>query len=147
MRWLLFVHVASVAFWLGGIGALYVLFRKAAGTASDDGRELAYDTTKSVGKGILNPSALLVLATGIAMIVQMGLAGRAKPFWLGFMEQFGGIVALLSAGLLTWQLRRIDRAASQEERERHWRQLNRTMAYIGVGVVATIFVVILRVNI
>lgn len=147
MRWLLFVHVASVAFWLGGIGALYVLFRKAAGTASDDGRELAYDTTKSVVKGILNPSALLVLATGIAMIVQMGLAGRAKPFWLGFMEQFGGIVALLSAGLLTWQLRRIDRAASQEERERHWRQLNRTMAYIGVGVVATIFVVILRVNI
>lgn len=147
MRWLLFVHVAGVAFWLGGIGALYVLFRKAAGTASDDGRELAYDTTKSVVKGILNPSALLVLATGIAMIVQMGLAGRAKPFWLGFMEQFGGIVALLSAGLLTWQLRRIDRAASQEERERHWRQLNRTMAYIGVGVVATIFVVILRVNI
>lgn len=147
MRWLLFVHVAGVAFWLGGIGALYVLFRKAASTAWDDGRGLAYDTAKSVVKGILNPSALLVLASGIAMIVQLGLAGRGKPFWLGFMEQFGGMVALVSAGLLTWQLRRIDRAASQEERERYWQHLNRTMAYIGVCVVATIFVVILRVNI
>lgn len=147
MRWLLFLHVAGVAFWLGGIAALHVLYRKAAGTDWERGRALAYDTAKSVVRGILNPSALLVLGSGVIMIVQLGLAGRAKPLWLAFMEQFGGMVALLSAGVLTWQLRRIDRASSEDERDRRWQDLNRTMVYIGVGVVATILVVVLRVNV
>lgn len=147
MRWLLFLHVAGVAFWLGGIAALYVLYRKAAVRSWERGQELAYETAKSVVKGILNPSALVVLGTGIVMIMQLGLMGRARPFWLSFMEQFGGMVAILSAALLTWQLRRVDRAGSEEERDRRWRQLHRTMAYIGAGVVATILVVILRINV
>lgn len=146
-RWLLFLHISSVAFWLGGIAAMYVLYRKAAGKSWDNGQQLAYETTKSVVKGILNPSALLVLGTGIVMIMQLGLMGQSKPFWLGFMEQFGGMVALISAALLTWQIRGIERASSSSERNRGWRRLNQTMAYVGVGVVVTIFIVALRISI
>ena len=112
MRWMLFVHIASVAFWLGGAAALYVLYRKTLRLSPSDGAAVAYAAARSVIMGILNPSALLVLLTGIGMLMQMGLAGRAKPFWLAFMEQFGGMVALASAAALTWQVRRLDRAAS-----------------------------------
>lgn len=144
MRWMLFVHIASVAFWLGGTATLYVLYRKSLRVVSSGGAPVVYDTTRSVINGILNPSALLVLLTGIGMLMQMGLVGVTKPFWLTFMEQFGGTVALLSAGVLTWQIRRFDRAASAEERARRWRLLNNTMACVGAGVVITIFVVALR---
>src|SRR5690606_39414302 len=64
------------------------------------------------------PSALLVLLTGIGMLLQVGMLGKTKPFWLAFMEQFGGMVALISAGLLTWQLRRLDRSATRSAERR-----------------------------
>lgn len=144
MRWMLFVHIASVAFWLGGAVTLYVLYRKSMLLSPSEGKAVAYDTTRSVVMSILNPSALLVLFTGIGMLTQMGLVGKTKPFWLTFMEQFGGMVALLSAGVLTWQIRRLDRASSTEERTRRWHALNRTIAFVGAGVVITIFVVAMR---
>lgn len=144
MRWMLFVHIASVAFWLGGTATLYVLYRKSIRLSAPDGQSVAYDTTRSVVKGILNPCALMVLFTGIGMLMQMGLVGAAKPFWLTFMEQFGGMVALISAGMLSWQLRRLDRATTDEERTRRWRVLNQTIACVGAGVVVTIFIVALR---
>lgn len=144
MRWMLFVHVASVAFWLGGTAALYVLYRKSLRLASTDGMSVAFDTTRSVIKGILNPSALLVLFTGIGMLMQIGLVGKAKPFWLAFMEQFGGMVALISVGLLSWQMRRLDRAATTEERKKRWRTLNAMIVGVGAAVTLTIFVVALR---
>lgn len=144
MRWMLFVHIASVAFWLGGTATLYVLYRKSMRLSPSDGISVAYDTTRSVVKGILNPSALMVLFSGIGMLMQMGMVGKTKPFWLTFMEQFGGMVALISAGVLTWQLRRLEKASSSEERARRWRVLNQTIAGVGAGVVITIFVVALR---
>lgn len=144
MRWMLFVHVASVAFWLGGTAALYVLYRKSMRLTSPEGMSMAYDTTRSVIKGILNPSALLVLLTGIGMLMQIGLVGQAKPFWLAFMEQFGGMVALISVGLLSWQMRRLDRSATVEERQSRWRALNLMILSVGAAVALTIFVVVLR---
>ena len=144
MRWMLFVHIASVAFWLGGAAALWVLYLKSKRPSAESGLSLAYDTTRSVVMGILNPSAVLVLLTGIGMMIQLGIMGRAKPFWLAFMEQFGGLVAIISAVTLTWQIRRLDKASSDQERTRLWRLLNRTIAGIGAGVIVTIFVVALR---
>lgn len=144
MRWMLFVHIAGVAFWLGGAAALYVLYLKSRRLSPAEGISVAYETTRSVVKGILNPSALLVLFTGIGMLMQMGMVGRTKPFWLTFMEQFGGMVAIISAIALTWQIRRLDRAPSDEERSRRWRVLNQTIAGVGAGVIITIFVVALR---
>jgi len=144
MRWMLFVHIASVAFWLGGAAALWVLYLKSKRPSAESGLSLAYDTTRSVVTGILNPSAVLVLLTGIGMMIQLGIMGRAKPFWLAFMEQFGGLVAIISAVTLTWQIRRLDKASSDQERTRLWRLLNRTIAGIGAGVIVTIFVVALR---
>lgn len=144
MRWMLFVHVLSVALWLGGTAALYVLYRKTMARSSSDGLAIAHDTARSMVKGILNPSALFVLLTGIGMLMQMGLVGQSKPFWLSFMEQFGGLVALISIALLTWQMRGLDRAPSSEERARRWRLLNRSIMGVGAGVALTIFVVLFR---
>lgn len=144
MRWMLFVHIASVSLWLGGAAALYVLYRKSRRLSPAEGISVAFDTTRAVVKGILNPSALLVLFTGIGMLMQMGMVGKTKPFWLAFMEQFGGIVAIISAAALTWQIRNLDRAASDEERARRWRVLNQTIAGVGAGVIIVIFVVALR---
>jgi hypothetical protein len=78
------------------------------------------------------------------MLLQVGMLGKTKPFWLAFMEQFGGMVALISAGLLTWQLRRLDRSATDEERKSQWRALNLMIAGVGVAVTLTILVVALR---
>jgi len=144
MRWMLFVHIAGVAFWLGGAAALYVLYLKSKRLSPETGLSLAYDTTRSVVMGILNPSAILVLLTGIGMLMQLGIMGKTKPFWLAFMEQFGGMVAIISAAALPWQIRRLDKASSDQERTRLWRLLNRTIAGIGAGVIVTIFVVALR---
>jgi len=141
---MLFLHITSVAFWLGGTATLYVLYRKSMRLAPSGGLDLAHATARSVIKGILNPAALAVLFTGIGMLMQLGLVGQNKPFWLTFMEQFGGMVALLSAVLLTWQMRRFDAASSAEERTRRWRVLNQTIAWVGAGVAVTIFVVALR---
>lgn len=144
MRWMLFVHIASVALWLGGAAALYVLYLKSRRLSPAEGLSVAFDTTRTVVKGILNPSALLVLFTGIGMLMQMGMMGKTRPFWLAFMEQFGGMVAIISAAALTWQIRKLDRAVSDEERARRWRVLNQTIAGVGAGVIITIFVVALR---
>ena len=105
---------------------------------------MAYDTARSVIRGILNPAALLVLFTGIGMLMQLGLIGHRKPFWLTFMEQFGGTVALISAGMLTWRMRRFNSAASPEERARCGRELNQTVALVAAAVAVTILVVALR---
>src|SRR5690606_28437044 len=144
MRWMLFLHIISVAFWLGGTATLYVLYRKSMRLAPAEGAAVAYDTARSVIRGILNPAAILVLLTGIGMLMQLGLVGQSKPFWLAFMEQFGGTVALVSAAVLTWQMRRFDAAASPEERARRWQALNQTVALVGAGVAVTILVVALR---
>lgn len=57
-RWLLFFHITSVALWLGGIAALYVPYQKAVRATTADEHALAYATTRSVVRGIINPSAL-----------------------------------------------------------------------------------------
>lgn len=144
IRWLLFVHIVSVAFWLGSIGALIVLHRKGKSLGESAESAVVYQTTRSVVRWIMNPSSVLVLLTGVTMLVQMGLGGKPKPFWLGFMEQFGGMVALISVALLTWQTRKIDRAPSPAVRSQQLRRLNQMMAGVAMGVTATIFVVILR---
>ena len=139
-RWLLFFHVTCVALWLGSIGAVYILHRKAMASGNDQ-HALAIQTSRSVIRGIMNPCSLVVLLTGITMLMQMGLVGREKAFWLAFMEQFGGLVILLSVGLLTWQMRRL---TASGETQASFGNMNRVLTLIGAGIVAVLLVVLLR---
>lgn len=147
MRWLLSIHVVGVAFWLGGIVALLVLQRKSRTVSTDlssDAQQLLLGTMGSVVRWVLTPSAAFVLLTGPIMLMQMGLIGVTKPFWLDFMERFGGVVALVSMVLLTWQMRNADRATSGEERKRHLHKLGFSLTGVGAATLATVLVVILR---
>lgn len=140
VRWLLFFHVTCVALWLGSISAVYILHRKAMAVGNAQ-HALAIETTRSVIRGIMNPCSIVVLITGITMLMQMGLVGRERPFWLAFMEQFGGLVILLSVGLLTWQMRRL---AASAETQASLGNINRVLTWIGAGIVAVLLVVLLR---
>ncbi len=143
MRPLLFLHISSVALWLGSLVTLYILNRREIAPNNPEALSIVYGTTRSVVRKVINPSSLIVLLSGIGMMVQLGLVGQSKPFWLTFMEQFGGMVALISVALLTWQMRKVDRAAA-DERAALLKRLNRTMLGVGAGVLATILVVTFR---
>jgi len=142
-RLLLFFHVTCVALWLGSIGAAYILHRKAATVGGKDSYPLALQTTRSIVRGIMNPCALVVLVTGVVMLMQMGLVGETKPFWLNFMERFGGVVVLLSVGWLTWQMRRLSSAPAEQNGTR-FVGINRALTSVGAGIIVTLFVVLLR---
>lgn len=150
VRWLLFAHVTGVALWLGGVVALLVLQRKSKAMVADadvmsaDARQLLLGTIGAVVRWILTPSAALVLFTGPVMLMQMGLIGMSKPFWLDFMERFGGVVALVSMVLLTWQMRNAERATATVDQNRHLHRLSVTLTGVGVATLATVFVVVLR---
>lgn len=143
--WLLFLHIAGVAFWLGSAAAVFILQRKARRSKEPATTQLAQDTTRSIVRGVVNPSSLIVLITGIVMIVQMGFVGKAKPFWLSMMEQGGGMIVLLSIGLMSWQMRKLTRSSSEEARHVHLGRLANSLAGISLGVLAVILVVALRI--
>lgn len=143
IRALLFLHITGIALWLGSLVTLYILNRRRFAADNPEAIAVVYETTRSVVRGVINPSSLIVLLSGISMMMQLGMVGQPKLFWLAFMEQFGGMVALISLALLTWQMRKVDRASS-EERVARLRRLNHTFLGVGAGVTATILVVALR---
>ncbi|MFD2168874.1 hypothetical protein [Tumebacillus lipolyticus] len=99
--WLLFLHLTSLALWFGGLvmlSFLLVSIKQSAGEAV----KAQVSTYLKLANRLLHPSALLVLISGAIMIVQMGIERDMKPFWLTFMEQWGGTVVLFSTIALTW---------------------------------------------
>lgn len=144
-QWLLFLHIACVAFWLGSIAAVFILGRKAARATEPASVALAKETTRSVVRGIVNPSALVVLLSGVGMMIQGGYIGSSKQTWLAVMEMGGGTLIMLSVALLSWQLRKLTRS-SDEDPKASLARLNKSMAGIGAGVLAIILIVALRIQ-
>lgn len=150
VRWLLFAHVIGVAFWLGGAAALLVLQRMSRKIVhdgvdlSEDARRLTLGTMGTVVRWILTPSAAVVLLSGPAMMMAMGIVGMAKPFWLVFMERFGGLVSLVSIVLLTWQMRKLERADSGTERVRRLNKMGYALTGVSAATAATVLIVMLR---
>lgn len=141
-NWMLFFHIVGVAFWLGATVAVFIIQRHARAVASDSVNTLLRNTMRTVVHGIINPSSLIVLFSGVFMILQMNLS--TKPFWLAFMEMFGGMLVLVSVVLLTWQLRKATKALSEKDQSAFLSRLTHSMTGVGVGVIAIILVVALR---
>lgn len=144
--WLLFFHIACVAFWLGAAATVFVLQRQARHTTESSVVHMTKNTMRSIVRGVVNPSALVVLATGIAMIVQMGLVGEAKPFWLSIMEHGGGLLVMISVLLTSWLLRNLTRSSEDATRQVYMARLSNSLAGVSVGVLAVILVVALRIT-
>ncbi|MBO8170264.1 MAG: hypothetical protein H0Z33_00055 [Bacillaceae bacterium] len=103
---LYFFHISGLVIWLGSLIALGFLLMILKGRLVAGDNPFVASTLNLI-KWLSNPGALVVLITGVMMLVQMGMAGGDKPFWLSFMEQAGGMVILLSIILLTLLSRRI----------------------------------------
>lgn len=92
-EWMFFIHLAGLAIWFGVtlMGVLMLLsVRKTlavSGVAT-----VAQQTIRNINR-LSHPSAFLVLASGLYMILQLDRDGL--PFWISFMEQAGGMVILL----------------------------------------------------
>lgn len=91
----LFLHLTGISIWSGSILAvilILMMMKKHLGS-----KELSNIIKKIVRiiNMLVHPSAFIVLVSGIFMIVSLGL-GMNKPFWLNFMEKFGGVVIMFS---------------------------------------------------
>lgn len=144
VRWLLFLHVISVALWLGAAWSAWVLVRRARTQNTGDGWNLAATVVRSIVRGIINPSALLALVSGVGMMVHMDLMGPGKPFWLAFMEMFGGLVIMLLVGYTSWRLRALARAEIAAEQQLALNRLSPALSLSGLAVMGVILVVMLR---
>lgn len=51
---------------------------------------------------LLNPSAFVVMVSGLAMMINLGLMGQDVPLWLRLMQDGGSLIVLLSIALITF---------------------------------------------
>ncbi len=95
MKTWLFLHLTGVSIWAGSILAvlfILLMIKKHLGS-----KELSVIVKRIIRimHFLVHPSAVLVLVSGIFMIVTMGI-DQNKPFWLSFMEKFGGVVVMFT---------------------------------------------------
>lgn len=93
--WLLFIHVAGVAIWLGSIVAVASLLLSLKRQLAQENIKDVVVRTIKVFNRITHPSATFVLLSGIILLIQSGWDHSNLPFWLKFMEQAGALVILL----------------------------------------------------
>lgn len=102
----LFLHLTGVTVWAGSmLTVLFILLmmRKHLGS-----KELATVVKKIVRimNVMVHPSSVLVLVSGIFMIITMGI-GQDRPFWLNFMERFGGVAVMFTIIAMSIASRRL----------------------------------------
>lgn len=146
IKWLLFFHLTGVALWLGSVWASWILIRQALRLGADEALVLAGRTVRSITRGIANPSALVVLVSGVMMLAQLGLMGSGKPFWLSFMEQFGGLVILAAVAIFTWRLRNLAKAETPDQLRKALGRFGPAFGFVGTAVMVVILVVSLRLS-
>jgi putative copper export protein len=95
---LLFLHIGSVAIWVGSIIMVVILLSMLKkDLQSPKVAELTGKTIKVFNR-VTHPSSFLVLLTGVFMLMSdtWGMANHDSfPFWITFMEQAGSVVILV----------------------------------------------------
>jgi hypothetical protein len=93
--WMLFLHLAGLAVWIGSTLALIVILtvmRSQLGSSEPGAIATKLIRTFS---WLAHPSAVVVLGSGGYMIAKVW-AGSDEPFWIGAMEKGGGTILLLA---------------------------------------------------
>ncbi|MFT9846464.1 hypothetical protein [Aneurinibacillus sp. REN35] len=97
-----FLHIGSLAIWFGGLLSLALVLytlNKRGGSQETEGIVRSLIT---IVNWLLNPSALIVMVSGLMMMLNLGLMGQETAFWLRFMQDTGSLIVLLSIGLITF---------------------------------------------
>jgi hypothetical protein len=92
---MLFLHLAGLFVWLGSLFAeivMLLILKKQMG--SPESNALTERIIRIFSR-FAHPSAFIVLASGVFLIIQLGM-GSGKPFWLQAMEKGGGTIILLA---------------------------------------------------
>ncbi|MBA4603350.1 DUF2269 family protein [Thermoactinomyces mirandus] len=87
-----FLHVVSVAFWLGGIALLAFFLRDAMMTKQIDQMNHVLERAQHWNLVMFVPTSVIVLLTGVIMM--MTVDGH-KPSWLLAKERFGSLFVIL----------------------------------------------------
>jgi len=89
----LFIHVLSIASWVGGLTVMAVWLRKST-KLHDQGLSMteSFQNVHNLNVRMMVPVAVLTLLTGLYMLVQWG---PDKPLYLLIKERFGSLVVLL----------------------------------------------------
>lgn len=147
----LFLHLTGISIWVGSLLAvIFILFMMKRHLGS---KELATIVKKIVRivNILVHPSAFIVLLSGIFMIVMMNFGDAAKPFWLTFMERFGGgiiLFTMIAVGFvgrsLVKKLRAVEGGEATYKHSPSFTNYILMMTLSVVSVIAIIFVVSFR---
>lgn len=87
----LFIHVVSIATWLGGIALMAMYLRDATRSGNLETMSYALGKVQRWNLTMIIPTAVLALISGI----YMWMAYAEKPFWLLVKERFGSLFVIL----------------------------------------------------
>lgn len=110
--WLKFIHVLSIAAWLGGFAALLVLNGIAARHAEPDGLRTYLRYAEGLGPRLIGPASGLALLSGVVLI-PVGHIGLSLWVLWGFIA--AAVFIFIGVGLLRPLLRQLRQAADTDE--------------------------------
>lgn len=103
-----FFHIVGVIIWVGAFISFGLLLRFLVKERAVDAYALIVKRIDQITKWFINPSAFIVLISGVLLLVAYG--GPNKPLYITIMERAGSLVILLSIIALTLVSRKIKKA-------------------------------------
>ncbi|MBN6189452.1 hypothetical protein JQN58_21595 [Aneurinibacillus sp. BA2021] len=97
-----FLHIGSLAIWFGGLLSLAIVFKMLAKRGLSQETDGMVRSLIAIVNRLLNPSAFVVMVSGLAMMINLGLMGQDVPLWLRLMQDGGSLIVLLSIALITF---------------------------------------------
>ncbi|MBO1005708.1 hypothetical protein [Pseudogracilibacillus auburnensis] len=147
----LFLHITSISIWAGSslvIAISFIMLKKHLG--SIELSKVVKKMTRMINF-LVHSSALFVLISGVFMMMDMNFGDTVRPFYIAFMERFGGGAILFSLITVSLAGRKLVKKLTILEKEgsviKHLPSINMYIAMnlVSVGfIVATIFVVSFR---
>lgn len=96
--WLKFIHVASIAIWLGGLVTMLAINRALVKAGEQDAVRAIGKQGASLSMGLFMPASLLTLITGIGMVQVGHLSFRSTWIMWGII---GAIASFIIGAVLT----------------------------------------------
>lgn len=103
-----FFHIIGVIIWIGAFIGFGLLLRFLVKEKAVDTHALIVKRIDQITKWFINPSAFIVLVSGVLLLIEYG--GASKPLYITIMERAGSLVILVSIIALTLVSRKIKKA-------------------------------------